>query len=104
MAASVGLVSYILADLGLCGELLTKQTSFLMQSYARLARIASRNFVSLFPPATISLTNLHKTHVCTQHLAIFKRYAAKPTLDKLNRCKKVDVIAAGVQGVRNWQL
>ena len=67
MAASVGLVPYILADLEPCGELLTKQTSFLMQPYARLARISSQNFVSLFSPATISHASLHKMHVCIQH-------------------------------------
>ena len=55
MATSVGLVSYILEDLGPHGELLTKQTSFLMQRYAQLAKIASWNFTSLFSPAAIRL-------------------------------------------------
>ena len=48
MTTSVGLASYILADLGPHGELLTKQTSFLVQPYAWLVRIALQNFTSLF--------------------------------------------------------
>ena len=82
MTTAVRLVSYKLADLGQLGEFLTKQTSFLVQPYARLARIASRNFGSLLSPAIISHASLHKTNVCTRHYAIFKRYASKPTKDR----------------------
>ena len=60
---SVGLVLYILADLGPHGKLLTKQTSFLLQPYAWLARITLRNFSSLFSLATMSLASLTKTHI-----------------------------------------
>ena len=63
MATSVRLVSHILADPGPRGTLLTKQTSFLAQPYARLARTASRNFASLFSPATILRASLYKTHI-----------------------------------------
>ena len=61
--ASFEIVSYIFADLGPSGELLTKQTSFLVQRYARLGRIVLRIFANLFVPATISLASLHETHV-----------------------------------------
>ena len=54
----------ILADLELHDKLTQKQTRFLMQPYAPLARIKSQNFTSPFLPATISLASLHKTHVC----------------------------------------
>ena len=57
MTTSEGLVSYILADLGPHGDLLTKQTSFLVQQYMWLARIALRKFASLYLPATISLAS-----------------------------------------------
>ena len=58
MVTSVGLVPYILADLGPRGVLLTKQTSFLFSRAtlcATAARIALQNFTCLFSPATISL-------------------------------------------------
>ena len=64
MVTSIGLVLYILTDLGLHGKLLTKQTSCLMQPYAWFAL---RNFASLFSPATIMLASLHETHVYAQH-------------------------------------
>ena len=102
MVTSVGLVSYILADLGPRGELLTKQTS--LQPYARLPRIALRNFASLFSPATISLASLHETHVSLRHKAIFKRNASVPTQDELNRDKMADTIAARAHGVSNSRL
>ena len=62
MVISVGLVLHILAVQGPCGELLEKQTSFLVQPYTLYARFALQNFTSLFSPATISLANLHETH------------------------------------------
>ena len=104
MVTSIELVPYILADLGPRGELLTKQTSFLVQPYARLARITLQNFTSLFLPAAISLASLHETHVGAQDKAIFKRYAFEPTQDKLNRDKMADMIAAGAHCVSNSQL
>ena len=61
MVTSVRLVSYILANLGPRGELLTKQASFLVQPYARIARITLQNFTSPFSPATISLASLRET-------------------------------------------
>ena len=76
----------ILADLGPCGELLTKQTSFLVQPYARLTKITLQNFASTFSPATISRVN-----VSARHWAIFKRDASEPTQDKLNRDKMTDM-------------
>ena len=100
----VGLVLYILADLGPPGEVLTKQTIFLVQPYARFARIALQKFASQFSPATISLESLHKTHVCVRHQAIFKRYASEPIHDKLNRDKMADMIAAGADDVSNPRL
>ena len=93
MVTSVGLVSYIVPDLGLRGKLLTNQTSFLVQPYARLARIALRNFTSLFSPATVPRANSHETHVRERLKAISKRYASEPTQDKLNRDRMADVIA-----------
>ena len=63
MATSMRLVSYILTEIGPCGELLSKQTNFLVQPYALLARIMLQNFASLFSPATILLASLHKTHI-----------------------------------------
>ena len=104
MVTSVGLVSYILADLGPRGELLTKQTSFLVQPYARLTKITLQNFISLFSPAAISLASLHETHAGARHKAIFKRYPSEPTQDKLNWDKMADMIVAGVHGVSNSRL
>ena len=63
MVTSVGLVSYILAALGL----VTKQNGFLAQPYAWLARIALQNFTRPFSPATISLASLHETHGRARH-------------------------------------
>ena len=79
-------VQVILADLGPCGELLTKQTSFFVQPYARLTKIALQNFASTFSPATIS-----KVNVSARHWVIFKRDASEPTQDKLNRDKMTDM-------------
>ena len=101
MATSVRLVLYILADLGPCSKLLT---SFLVHSYARLARTASRNCARLFLPATILLASFHKTHVYTRHYAIFKRYTCEPTQNKLNRYKMVNVTTAGAHSVSNLPL
>ena len=81
---SFGLVLYILIDLGPRGELFTKQTGFLVQPYARLARITFQKFACLFSPATILIASLQETHECAQHYAIVKWYASKPTQDKLN--------------------
>ena len=96
MATSVGLVSYILADLGPRGELLTKQPSFLVQPKARLARIASRHFGSLFrlkqsrlqastkhtyardtAPFSSGMPPGQEDKVCLQAKRI--RYASRPT-------------------------
>ena len=85
-------------------KLLTKQTSFLVQPYVRLARITSQYFTSLFLPAVILLSSLHKTHVCVRHKAIFKQYASEPTRDTLHWYKMADVIAAGVHSVSNSRL
>ena len=95
---------HILAGLGSRGELLTKQTKFLLQPYVRLARIASRNFTSSFSPALISLANFHKTHICAGHKATFKPYASKPTQDKLNRYKTVDMIERKAPTTRGYNL
>ena len=101
MATSVGLVSYLFVDLGPRGALLTMQTSFVVQLYARLARIALRNFASLFSPATISLASLHETYLCARHYATVKWSASDPSQDKLNRDKMADTIVAGAHGVSN---
>ena len=66
-ATSVKLVSYILADIGPHGKLLTKQTSFLVQPNERLARITLRNFTSLFSPATILLASIHNMHISARN-------------------------------------
>ena len=86
---SVGFVSYVLAAKGPRGELLKKQTSFLVQHYARLARIELQYFTSLFSSATISLARLHEMHETHTHNTrpFFKWYASEPTKDKLNRDK-----------------
>ena len=100
MVTSVGLNCFVhTRNPGPRGELLTKQTSFLVQPYARLARIALQHFTNLVLPATISLTRLHETHVRTRHKAIFKRCASEPTQDKLTRDKMADMIAAGAHVV-----
>ena len=104
MVTSVGLVSYIFADQGPRGELLTKQSSFLMQPYARLARTALQIFTSQFSPATISLASIHETHVSARQWASLKRCASEPTQDKLNQDKMAGMIAAGAQGVSNSRL
>ena len=59
------LYSYILADLGLHGEL-RKQTSFLVLPYAQLVKIVLQNFTSLFLPATFLLASLHEMHTCAR--------------------------------------
>ena len=101
---SVGLVSYILADLGPRGELLKKQTSFLVQTYAQVARITSQNFASLFSLARILLASLHKMKVRAQHQAIFEQCASKPTKDNLKQDKMANMIAAGAHSVSKLQL
>ena len=104
MVTSLRLVSYILSDLGLRGELLTKQATFLLQPYVQPLKIMLQNFASIFSPATIALANLHETQVCMRYLAIFKWYASEPTQDKLNWDKMVDMITAGAHGVSNPRL
>ena len=99
MIISVGLVSYILADLGPRGELLTKQTSVLVQPYGLLARTALKNLANLFSPATFSLASLHEMHVRARRH--FKRYASESTQDKINRDKMADIIVDGVHDISN---
>ena len=48
IVTSIRFVSYILTDLRPHGELLTEQTSFLMQPYARFVRIVLGNFKAYF--------------------------------------------------------
>ena len=102
--SSVGLVSYILADQRPRGELLTKQTSFFRATLCVTCENRITKIASPFSPATISLANLHETHVRARHLAIFKHHASEPIQDKLSRDKIADTIAAGAQGVSISQL
>ena len=70
MVTSVGLVLYILADLGLHGELLTKQMCFLVHSYARLARIALQNKQAYFHlPESCLQTSMKRTYA--HHTRLF---------------------------------
>ena len=89
VVTSVGLVLYILADLGPCGELLTKQTSFLVQPFVRLARTELQNFTSLAIFACHNIACKPPRNVRTR--TTFKAYSSKPTQDKLNRDKTADV-------------
>ena len=106
MVTSVGLVSYVFADLGPHGELLTRQTSFLVQTLCA----ACEHRITKFRKPTFACHNLACKSLRNARLRAtlchFQTvgYASKRAQDKQKWDKMPDVIATGAHSVCNSQL